>query len=396
MGPPDRQRSHATEPPPPAVIVELRHVGKRYKDVVAVDDISFTIAPGEFVTLLGPSGSGKTTLLNLIVGITTPSSGAVFIGGRDATHLEPGKRQIGMVFQHYALMPHMTVFQNLAFPLQIRRVRKDEIRRRVDAILKLVRLPDIATRYPRQLSGGQQQRVSLARCLIYSPSLILMDEPLGALDKKMREQMQLEIKRLHAELGVTMLYVTHDQEEALTMSDRIILMNDGHIEQMATPDRLYFEPVSKFAAAFLGDSNLFDATVVDADGLVTARSGLGPVFHARYLGAPPSRGTLGAILVRPESVTLGSTKPAAGNYVTGTAQDAILLGGVVKHFIRLDDGSILLAQDQNRAGWHRPAPGDHVWATWQPEDALFLPGQPGGAATPLRHAVSPALEATDV
>ena len=229
-----------------AAMIELDGVAKSYGDVHALRRTDLSIAKGEFVTLLGPSGSGKSTLLNLIAGMIAPSAGRIVIDGRDATTLPTNQRGLGMVFQNYALMPHMTVFENIAFPLQVRRLPKAEIRRKVAEALDLIQLGHVADRRPRELSGGQQQRVSLARCIVYNPALILMDEPLGALDKKLREQMQLEIKRLHAELGITMLYVTHDQDEALTMSDRIVLMNGGRIEQQGTPDALYFKPETVF------------------------------------------------------------------------------------------------------------------------------------------------------
>ncbi|MBE2274854.1 MAG: ATP-binding cassette domain-containing protein, partial [Rhodobacteraceae bacterium] len=222
----------------PEDMVRLDRITKRYGVFTALHETELAVRKGEFLTLLGPSGSGKTTLLNAIAGMAIPTSGKVWIDGRDMTVLPPEKRGIGMVFQSYALMPHMTVFDNIAYPLKVRKVAKDEIRRRVTEVLEMVRLPNLALRKPKELSGGQQQRVSIARCLVYNPSLILMDEPLGALDKKLREQMQLEIKRLHVELGITMIYVTHDQEEALNMSDRIMLMNGGRVEQLGSPHDL--------------------------------------------------------------------------------------------------------------------------------------------------------------
>src|SRR3569623_1835847 len=246
-------------------MVELRGVSKRYGEVFALSSVDLAVRKGEFVTLLGPSSSGKTTLLNLIAGTSPPSSGRIMIDGRDATALPPSQRGLGMVFQNYALMPHMTVFENIAFPLRVRRMAKAEIAHKVNEVLKLIHLPDIAARKPRELSGGQQQRVALARCIVYNQSLILLDAPLGALDKKLREQMQLEIKRIHAELGITMLNVTHDQDEALTMSDRSVLMNAGRVEQQCGPEELYFKPCSVFAAGFIGDANLFEATVARVD-----------------------------------------------------------------------------------------------------------------------------------
>ncbi|MGL3210590.1 ABC transporter ATP-binding protein [Bradyrhizobium sp. BR 1433] len=227
---------------------------KSYGSAVALDKINLSIATGEFLTLLGPSGSGKTTLLNIVSGMVVPTSGAVLIDGHDVTNIPARDRNLGMVFQNYALMPHMTVFDNVAFPLRMRKFAKKDVERHVMAALDLVRLRDFAQRKPKELSGGQQQRVSIARCLVYKPKLILMDEPLGALDKKLRHQLQFEIKKIHQELGVTILYVTHDQEEALVLSDRICVMNHARVEQVGTPNDLYFRPTNEFVADFLGDS----------------------------------------------------------------------------------------------------------------------------------------------
>ena len=224
--------------------------------MVALAGADLELREGEFLTLLGPSGSGKTTLLMIVAGLIQPDGGEVSIDGRLATYAPPFKRDVGMVFQNYALFPHLSVGENIAFPLRMRRVPEATIQQEVRRILEVVRLPDVGGRLPRALSGGQQQRIALARCMVYKPSIILMDEPLGALDKKLRDQMQLEIKQLHAELRITVLYVSHDQEEAMIMSDRICLMRDGHIEQIGTPDELYFQPRTRFAAEFLGESNV--------------------------------------------------------------------------------------------------------------------------------------------
>jgi putative spermidine/putrescine transport system ATP-binding protein len=222
--------------------LQIRNLRKTYSNVVAVDDVSLTVHQGEFLTLLGPSGSGKTTTLMMIAGFVEPTGGSIVLGGRSLTRLPPHKRDIGMVFQHYALFPHLTVAANIAFPLEMRGMRKAEVERRVQAALDLVQLPDFGARYPRELSGGQQQRIALARAIVFEPSLLLMDEPLGALDKKLREHMQLEIKKIHHDLGVTVIYVTHDQEEALVMSDRIAVFNHGSIEQLGSPSDLYDRP----------------------------------------------------------------------------------------------------------------------------------------------------------
>src|SRR3569832_1989568 len=317
-------------------MVELRGVSKRYGDVFALSSVDLAVRKGEFVTLLGPSGSGKTTLLNLIAGTTPPSSGQIMIDGRDATALPPSQRGLGMVFQNYALMPHMTVFENIAFPLRVRKMSGEQIAQKVNDVLKLIHLPGIAARKPRELSGGQQQRVALARCIVYNPSLILLDEPLGALDKKLREQMQLEIKRIHAELGITMLNVTHDQDEALTMSDRIVLMSGGRVEQQCAPEELYFKPRSVFAAGFIGDANLFSASVTDVG---SATVSLTSTELQATSGVPPfpvKPGDKVTLLVRPENMRLieaGDAGPV--NTVEGAVRDSIVLGGAVKHHITL-------------------------------------------------------------
>jgi putative spermidine/putrescine transport system ATP-binding protein len=362
--------AHAPSADAGHAMVELKGIAKKYRDIDALHHVDLTIRKGEFVTLLGPSGSGKSTLLNLIAGVTTPSSGKIFIDGRDATTLPTNQRGLGMVFQNYALMPHMTVFENIAFPLQVRRMPKDEIRRKVEQVLSLIQLGHVADRKPRELSGGQQQRISLARCIVYNPALILMDEPLGALDKKLREQMQLEIKRLHGELGITMLYVTHDQDEALTMSDRIVLMNGGRIEQQGDPNTLYFKPQTVFSAEFIGSSNLIPGALKTggAGAVIATAIGTFPV--------PPSELELPAnnhavLLVRPENMTLTQVPGAAS--IPGRLEDSILLGGVVRHYIRCDDKSTIIVQELNQPGRPVPHRGDDVYATWQPPHGRLLP-----------------------
>jgi putative spermidine/putrescine transport system ATP-binding protein len=236
--------------------LRIEGVGRRYGEVLALAPTSLDVAGGEFLTLLGPSGSGKTTLLSIVAGLVAPDQGRVLLDGRDLTHAPPHERGLGMVFQHYALFPHLSVAENVAFGLQARRLPAHQVAQRTRQALEMVRLGALASRLPRALSGGQQQRVALARALAYEPSLVLMDEPLGALDRHLREEMKSEIARLHRELGVTVLYVTHDQEEALTLSDRICLMREARIEQLDAPEALYFAPRSRFAAEFLGESNL--------------------------------------------------------------------------------------------------------------------------------------------
>ena len=259
-------------------LLQLDSVSKAFGNVVAVDSISFALAEGEFLSLLGPSGSGKTTTLQMIAGLTHPTFGQILLSGKPIGPLPPYKRDIGMVFQNYALFPHMTVAGNIAFPLEMRDMSRAEISRRVENVLKLVDLPGFADRYPRQLSGGQQQRVALARAIVFEPTLLLMDEPLGALDKKLREQMQLEIKHLHKRLGVSIIYVTHDQDEALVMSDRIGVFNRGRLEQIGSAEQLYEQPMTRFVAEFIGESNMIRGAVREAaNGRCALDTGDGPL-----------------------------------------------------------------------------------------------------------------------
>src|SRR5207249_1438913 len=250
---------------PEAPAVELRQLSKSFGPVRAVDGVTLGLARGELLTILGPSGSGKTTTLRMIAGFTQPSSGAVLLDGKDITGLPAHRRDIGLVFQNYALFPHLTAGQNVAFPLQMRKISASEVRRRVAEAFALVGLKGLEERHPRELSGGQQQRVALARALVFRPRLLLMDEPLGALDRKLREQMQLEIKHLQKTLGITVIYVTHDQEEALFMSDRVAVTNAGTIVQIGTPVDLYNRPADRFVADFIGESNFLSGTVQATD-----------------------------------------------------------------------------------------------------------------------------------
>jgi len=275
----------------------LRHVVKSYDGKTnAVDDVSIDVARGEFVTFLGPSGSGKTTTLLMIAGFENPSSGAIELDGRNLALSKPYRRNIGMVFQNYALFPHMTAQENVMFPLRMRHFPKGEIEQRAERMLALVGLSAFAQRYPRELSGGQQQRVALARGLVFNPDVVLLDEPLGALDKNLREQMQVEIKRIHRELGVTMIYVTHDQTEAMTMSDRIAVFSDGRLAQMGTPLDVYQRPANRFVAEFVGDSNFFAGTV-DA-----ARPGVADLAGIGRVRIPPKNTLTGNVdvMIRPE------------------------------------------------------------------------------------------------
>ena len=356
--------------------VVLDRTTKTYGSFVALHELTLSVRKGEFVTLLGPSGSGKTTLLNLIAGVIRPTTGRVFIDGRDVTKVAPRDRNLGMVFQNYALMPHMTVFENVAFPLRARGMARRPIPEAVRRALSIVQLGSMEDRKPHQLSGGQQQRVAIARCLVYNPALILMDEPLGALDKKLRDEMQIEIKQLHDRLGMTIIYVTHDQNEALTMSDRIALMHQGRIQQLGVPDDLYFRPNSAFTADFIGTSNFFDATVEEVGAFVRLRTPDGHVFHALPGAAMPASGGTVRAAVRPESMRLKRDGEAAeGNVVEGVLRQSINNGGVIRHFVVLGNGAVVICDELNRSELSGLGGNQKVCLVWRPQDTILVPAE---------------------
>jgi spermidine/putrescine transport system ATP-binding protein len=343
--------------------ISLERVAKRFGDVTAVDEVSLEIRPGEFFSLLGPSGCGKTTTLRMIGGFELPTSGRILLRDRDVTRDPPDKRAVNMVFQHYALFPHLTVGDNIAFGPKRQGMAKDEIRRRVGEALALVRLEGYERRKPSQLSGGQQQRVALARALANRPLVLLLDEPLGALDLKLRRQLQVELKRIQSEVGITFVYVTHDQEEALTMSDRIAVMNAGHVEQLGTPEELYERPVSRFVADFMGTTNLVRGTV-GADGRVRLDSG--EVVPAVHDGLPA--GSPVELSVRPEAISL--VPAAAENAVAARVEQAAYLGTSVSYLVRTD-GGLALTVLVPKTGPRLPV-GSEVAVSWSPADALML------------------------
>lgn len=348
--------------------IELEGVSKSFGSAVALKTTDLSVRKGEFLTLLGPSGSGKSTLLNLISGAVPPSGGRILLDGRDITSAPPRERGIGMVFQNYALMPHMTVFDNVAYPLRVRGESRDRIRRKVGEALERVGLTGFEDRKPKALSGGQQQRVGIARCIVYSPSIIMMDEPLGALDKNLREQMQDEIKRLHDDLGTTFIYVTHDQEEALNLSDRICLMSMGEIAQLGTPDDLYFAPRSRYVAEFIGESNLLSGRL-ENDG--TFRSGTGTAFRA-----PPGHAETGRevdLMIRPERLyLLDEGAPHLENGIEGTVDSTSFIGGSTRVIVATDDGSRLTTKLVSDHIDRRVKEGTRVSLGWRPEDAVVL------------------------
>jgi putative spermidine/putrescine transport system ATP-binding protein len=358
--------------PPKLRITGLR---KTYGQVVALSGADLEMREGEFLTLLGPSGSGKTTMLMIIAGLVQPDSGEVWIDENLATYAPSHVRDIGMVFQNYALFPHLTVFENIAFPLRMRGVNGADIRREVTRVLELIQLPDVQNRLPRALSGGQQQRIALARCIVYKPSIILMDEPLGALDKKLRDQMKLEIKHLHEELGITVLYVTHDQEEAMVMSDRICLMNDAKIEQLGSPNDLYFRPRTMFAADFLGESNFLSATVEDNSGdeLLLRGTDGATIAVDNDKSQSIAKGDAVQIMVRPEMLRLIAPEDAAQNVLEGHLEEVILVGGVTKHYVRLKDGTAVVATGLTRGPVEGLEKNASIRLGWDKENAVVLP-----------------------
>jgi putative spermidine/putrescine transport system ATP-binding protein len=345
-----------------SAVLELAGVRKRYDSLVAVDDLDLALEAGEFLTLLGPSGSGKTTTLMMVAGLQQPDAGRIMLNGASVASLPPYRRDVGMVFQNYALFPHMTVRRNVAFPLEMRGTPTAEIARLVDEALALVKLPDHGERLPKQLSGGQQQRVALARAMVYRPALLLMDEPLGALDRKLREQLQLEIKRVHRERGISVLYVTHDQEEALTMSDRIAVFNKGRIEQIGTPEELYDRPATRFVASFIGDTNLVEGRVLGvAGGICEIETAAGRI--AASTRTPIEAGAAVFVAVRPERVVLAPVR-AAGAGLEGTIVEQVFLGTSRKYVVRLaDDTEIVVLRPISDPPFEQAAPAVRLsWA----------------------------------
>jgi putative spermidine/putrescine transport system ATP-binding protein len=359
---------------PAPALVRFSGIQKTYDgEHLVVKNLDLDIAKGEFVTLLGPSGSGKTTTLMMLAGFEVPTRGEIYLADRPVKNTPPHKRDIGMVFQNYALFPHLTIEENVAFPLSVRKINKAEVQARVRNALRMIKLENLGQRRPAQLSGGQQQRVALARALVFNPQLVLMDEPLGALDKRLREQMQLEIKQLHETMGITVVYVTHDQSEALTMSDRIAVFNDGIVQQVDRPNALYEHPVNSFVANFIGENNVLVGTVETIEGRycrIALADGASVVAQAVNVAG---RGAATSLSVRPERISI-VTDGAAGeglNRLPATVQNTIYLG---------DHALAVLAVAGNEEFMVKLAPGAHeglshgqrVSITFQPEDCLAL------------------------
>ena len=349
-------------------MVELRNVTKRFGAYEALKEASFEIRAGEFMTFLGPSGCGKTTCLRLISGFDTPTSGQIFLDGKDLTFEPPYRRDVNQVFQNYALFPHLTIYENIAFGLRMKKIPPAQIRDRVDRVVKMTSLEDFTTRKPAQLSGGQRQRVALARAIVCEPKVLLLDEPLSALDAKLRTQMRVELKQLQKKLGITFIFVTHDQEEALTMSDRVAVLNAGRVEQIGTVNEIYYKPATRFVASFIGESNIVEAEILRSEG---------EFLHCRLEGGleldvrspkPPAHSQI-LLSLRPEKIRLTRENPGGRNSFPGTIEMEIFKGAVDDLTISVQGGlqlgAVLTNDGQAESDLHE---GERVFARIQPED----------------------------
>lgn len=353
--------------------VELVNLSKAYGNFRAVDNISLQIKEGEFFSILGPSGCGKTTTLRLIAGFETPTSGEIYLQGQPISGVPAFQRPINTVFQNYALFPHMTVAQNVAFGLEMQRLPRKEIEHRVREALEMVRMADRAHSRPHQLSGGQQQRVALARALVNRPSVLLLDEPLGALDLKLRKAMQFELKQIQREIGITFIYVTHDQEEALTMSDRIAVMGHGQVVQCATPEEIYERPQSRYVADFIGETNFLEGTLISVNGVAEVQ--LEPSLHVKAALSERdlAQGTPVTIAIRPEKIALSATN-GDPNALRGIVREAVYIGTDMRYVVQLGERAQLVARVQNFGTGceQRFRRGDAVYVTWATENARLL------------------------
>ncbi len=375
--------------------IRISRVSKRFHEVAAVDDLSLDIERGEFFSMLGPSGCGKTTTLRMIAGFEEVSEGTIRLGDQDVTNIPPFRRDVNTVFQNYALFPHLNVYENVAFGLRRKKIADADIKRRVGEFLALVELPGYERRKTSQLSGGQQQRVALARALINRPRVLLLDEPLGALDLKLRKQMQIELKRIQTEVGITFVYVTHDQEEAMTMSDRIAVMRAGKIEQLGSAEELYERPATDFVSGFLGVSNLLPGTVKSASGdVLNVELDDGRTVRATVSGATPSTGAHVRVGVRPEKLKLsaladGDAADASSdtNSIEGSIIDASYVGVSTQYIVRLADGKDVIVYHQNldtSGVGERHSDGQRVRLTWLPKHTFVITDRadPTDAAQP--------------
>jgi spermidine/putrescine transport system ATP-binding protein len=365
----------------PDVDVRLERVTKQFGDVAAVDDLSLDISEGEFFSLLGPSGCGKTTTLRMIGGFEDPTYGTVYLGGRDVTDLPPYKRDVNTVFQSYALFPHLNVRENVAFGLRRKKVDRSDIGTRVTDIMKLVDLVGFEDRKPPQMSGGQQQRVALARALVNHPKVLLLDEPLGALDLKLRKQMQLELKRIQQEVGITFIYVTHDQEEAMTMSNRLAVMRQGRIEQLGEPEDVYENPSTEFVAGFLGASNLLEGEVKEtSNGDATVLLSAGTSVKVPTDRIPQDAGSHVKVGVRPEKITIereDRVTPGEANNISGVLRMSTYIGVSHQYKVEGPGGTTLTVYIQNLGAEEAPRPGERVVLSWKPEHTFAVVPQDG-------------------
>nr|WP_194245544.1 ABC transporter ATP-binding protein [Tabrizicola sp. SY72] len=354
--------------------VAFEHVQKSYDGVsLVVKDLNLTIGKGEFLTMLGPSGSGKTTCLMMLAGFETATNGEIRLDGRPINQVPPHKRGIGMVFQNYALFPHMTVGENLAFPLEVRGMGKSEREAKIKRALDMVQMYSFINRRPAQLSGGQQQRIALARALVFDPSLVLMDEPLGALDKQLREHMQFEIKHLHENLGITVVYVTHDQGEALTMSDRVAVFNDGRIQQLAPPADLYERPDNSFVAQFIGENNKLPGVVEELSGdKALVRLATGELIDATPVNIR-EKGQKTLVSIRPERVEFKpEMMPAGIHTIDAEVVEIIYMGDILRVVLKVAGSSDFVMKMRNTLGQTRLAQGQKIKVGWHPQDARAL------------------------
>lgn len=376
-----------------ADVIQLDHVSKQYGDFIAVNDVNFSIGSGEFFAMLGPSGCGKTTTLKMIAGFEQPTSGRVVIDGVDVSAVPPYKRNVNTVFQQYALFPHMSVFENVAFGPRSKKAKESDVRKSVMEMLEVVRLVDFAERKPSQLSGGQQQRVALARALVNYPIALLLDEPLAALDLKLREAMQIELKRIQREVGISFIFVTHDQGEALTMSDRIAVMSQGAVEQIGTPAEIYRSPATLFVAGFIGSANLLSGTVISVDGMdLVVKLEIGSIVRVARSGSQNfAVGSKVSVMLRPERIHPTGLAPADGEGIEGVLTDLVFQGPTARLIFRLANGTELICITD--ASQRTPLkPGDRTGVTWERDSGFVLAGWPdraGATTTDVDH-----LEAT--
>ncbi len=359
------------------IAVEVRDVVKRFGEVVAVDHVSLQIQDGEFFSMLGPSGCGKTTTLRMIAGFEQPTEGEIFIDGQPSAGISAFERNTNMVFQSYALFPHMTVAENVAFGLEMKRVPKANRKRRVTEALEMVQLPGLEKRKPKQLSGGQQQRVALARALVNRPAVLLLDEPLGALDLKLRKEMQLELKALQQQVGITFIYVTHDQEEALTMSDRIAVMHEGHVLQLGSPTEIYERPANRFVADFIGETNFIEGEVMESNnGHVVVK--ILPNVTVEAVAETRPSGSQITVAIRPEKLGLRHDTPKShNNFLSGIIQEMVYIGTDTHYLVSLAENLTLRVRQQNTISTpdqqvYFGNRGDEVYVTWASDSVLLL------------------------